>query len=169
MRVAALEQEAAASGRDGRVEASKPKDFPNFDIEISQPGLFDAAMRDTVVLIRCRRGLMKNNAIRSMSTEELWSLYEQVSSTLARKVTEEKARLEERLRRVQAAGNVVTLDRARRPYPKVLPKYQNPHNDAETWSGRGKQPRWLAAQLRSGKSLNSFLIARSAEKRRQAG
>jgi len=112
---------------------------------------------------------MKNNAIRSMSTEELWSLYEQVSSTLARKVTEEKARLEERLRRVQAAGNVVTLDRARRPYPKVLPKYQNPHNDAETWSGRGKQPRWLAAQLRSGKSLNSFLIARSAEKRRQAG
>jgi len=112
---------------------------------------------------------MKNNAIRSMSTEELWSLYEQVSSTLARKVTEEKARLEERLRRVQAAGNVVTLDRVRRPYPKVLPKYQNPKNDAETWSGRGKQPRWLAAQLRSGKSLNSFLITRSAEKRRQAG
>jgi DNA-binding protein H-NS len=112
---------------------------------------------------------MKNNAIRSMSTEELWSLYEQVSSTLARKVTEEKARLEERLRRVQAAGNVFTLDRVRRPYPKVLPKYQNPQNDAETWSGRGKQPRWLAAQLRSGKSLNSFLIARSVEKRRQAG
>jgi hypothetical protein len=48
--------------------------------------------------------------------------------------------------------------RQRRPYPKVLPKYRNPKNPAETWSGRGKQPRWLAAQLRSGKKVDDFLI-----------
>jgi DNA-binding protein H-NS len=103
---------------------------------------------------------MKNNFLKSMAANELWTFYEQVSSTLTRKIAEEKPRLEERLRKVQAASNAITLDRARRPYPKVLPKYRNPQNDAETWSGRGKQPRWLRAELRSGKRLSSFLIAR---------
>jgi DNA-binding protein H-NS len=46
----------------------------------------------------------------------------------------------------------------RRPYPKVLPKYRNPKG-GETWTGRGKQPRWLTAQLKSGKKLNDFLIS----------
>ena len=52
-----------------------------------------------------------------------------------------------------SANNIITSDRRqRRPYPKVLPKHRNPKNPAETWSGRGKQPRWLTAQLRSGKN-----------------
>ena len=29
---------------------------------------------------------------------------------------------------------------------------------AETWAGRGKQPRWLVAQLRSGKRIEDFTI-----------
>ena len=101
---------------------------------------------------------MKNDVLRSMSTEELWSLYEQVSTTLAREIAAEKTRLKERLRKIETASNVMKLDRVHRAYPKVLPKYRNPQNKAETWSGRGKQPRWLTAQLRSGKRLNSFLI-----------
>ncbi|WP_084306101.1 H-NS histone family protein [Bradyrhizobium sp. ARR65] len=32
-------------------------------------------------------------------------------------------------------------------------------NPSETWSGRGKQPRWLAAQLQAGKELEPLLIA----------
>jgi DNA-binding protein H-NS len=35
--------------------------------------------------------------------------------------------------------------RERRPNPKVFPKYRNPKNRSETWTGRGKQPRWLVA------------------------
>ena len=54
------------------------------------------------------------------------------------------------------------LRRARRPYPKVLPKYRNPKNRSETWAGRGKQPRWLTAQLRSGKKLGDFLIRKTS-------
>jgi len=51
--------------------------------------------------------------------------------------------------------------RDRRPHPKVLAKYRNPNNPEETWAGRGKQPRWLAVQLRSRKMLDQFLIRRS--------
>jgi len=41
---------------------------------------------------------------------------------------------------------------------KVEPKYRNPANPAETWTGRGKPPRWLAAELSNGKSKDDFLI-----------
>ena len=41
---------------------------------------------------------------------------------------------------------------------KVAAKYQNPANGKETWTGRGKQPRWLAAETTKGKKLEEFLI-----------
>jgi DNA-binding protein H-NS len=41
---------------------------------------------------------------------------------------------------------------------KVAPKYRNPANAKETWTGRGKQPRWLAAETTKGKKLEEFLI-----------
>jgi DNA-binding protein H-NS len=104
---------------------------------------------------------MESNAFKFMSTDELWRLNEQVTSILADKIVEEKAKLEERLRRLEIA-NAIGPNRPRRAYPKVLPKYQNPKNTAETWSGRGKQPHWVQAQLRAGKKLEHFLIARPA-------
>ena len=41
---------------------------------------------------------------------------------------------------------------------KVAPKYRNPANAKETWSGRGKQPRWLAELVKKGKKPEDFLI-----------
>lgn len=41
---------------------------------------------------------------------------------------------------------------------KVAIKYRNPENNNETWTGRGKEPKWLAAKLASGQSLDNFLI-----------
>jgi DNA-binding protein H-NS len=99
-------------------------------------------------------------AFKSMSASELWHLHEEMTSTLARKIAEEKAKLEERLRFLGNSSSAIAPKRPRRAYPKVLPKYQNPKNPAEKWSGRGKQPHWLQAQLRAGKELDHFLIAR---------
>ena len=93
---------------------------------------------------------MENSDLKSMAIDDLWELHEQVTAKLTRELAIEKARLEERLHKLGSAS--------RRSYPKVLPKYRNPKNPAETWSGRGKQPRWLRAQLRSGKTVNDFLI-----------
>ncbi|WP_407118094.1 H-NS family nucleoid-associated regulatory protein [Bradyrhizobium sp. LMG 9283] len=106
----------------------------------------------------------------SATTAELWRLYDEVTTVLGRRMTAEKAKLEERLRRIEGNPGAQNEGRARRPYPPVLPKYQNPKNPSETWSGRGKQPRWLKAQLRAGKKLNDLLIDRpSGQRRRRAG
>ena len=100
---------------------------------------------------------MKNVNLESMSTDELWELHQTVVTELVQKIADERTRLEAKLRRLGADGMGV-LQRERRPYPKVLPKYRNPHNRSETWAGRGKQPRWLKAKLQTGKRLSDFLI-----------
>src|ERR671918_554736 len=38
-----------------------------------------------------------------------------------------------------------------------LPKYINPDNPDQTWSGRGQQPKWLKEALVNGKTLEEFL------------
>jgi len=40
----------------------------------------------------------------------------------------------------------------------VAPKYRNPENENETWSGRGKPPRWMQALLAAGKNKDDCLI-----------
>jgi DNA-binding protein H-NS len=101
---------------------------------------------------------MKNVHLKSMSTDELWKLHESVVAELSRKIAAERAMLEDRLRKLGYTITSPELKRDRRHYPKVLPKYRNPKDQSETWAGRGKRPRWLAAQLRTGKKLSDFLI-----------
>ena len=44
---------------------------------------------------------------------------------------------------------------------KVAPKYRNPANHAETWTGRGVSPKWVA-ELKTAGTLDSALIAPTA-------
>lgn len=113
---------------------------------------------------------MKHHDLKSMSVDELWSLHQLVTSELASKISAEKAMLDQRLRQLGAAA--VSSERkssnARRPYPQVFPKFRNPAQPGETWAGRGKQPRWLTAQLRSGKKLDDFRIQPTSGRARRS-
>ena len=40
----------------------------------------------------------------------------------------------------------------------VEPRYRNKKDGSETWTGRGKQPRWLVAEIEKGAKLVDFLI-----------
>ena len=102
---------------------------------------------------------MKNNDLAMMTTAALWSLREELDAILATKLDAERQELEHRLARLN--GRVEQRQKARRPYPKVPPKYRNPERPSETWSGRGKQPRWVGAHLRSGMKVDDLLIART--------
>jgi DNA-binding protein H-NS len=104
---------------------------------------------------------MNTDHLNALSVDELWKLHEAVAAKLGEKILAEKARLEERLRKIGMAHEAIRVDRKRRPYPPVRPKYRNPKNPAETWSGRGRLPRWLRLQLRGGRKLDDFLIASS--------
>ena len=110
---------------------------------------------------------MNPDNLKSMSVDELWSLHELVVSVLTRKISSEQAGLERRLRALgkNTADSLKKVSHARRPYPRVFPKYRNPARPSETWAGRGKRPRWLTAELRSGKKLDDFRIRPSSDRR----
>lgn len=40
----------------------------------------------------------------------------------------------------------------------VAVKYRNPRDHTQTWSGRGKSPRWLQEILNQGGKLENFLV-----------
>ncbi|CAD2249172.1 H-NS family nucleoid-associated regulatory protein [Xanthomonas arboricola] len=58
--------------------------------------------------------------------------------------------------------------RAGRKLGKVPPKYRNPANPQEAWTGRGKQPRWLAELTAAGKKVEDFLISKVSAKKTPA-
>ena len=41
---------------------------------------------------------------------------------------------------------------------KSEPKYQNPHDSSQTWSGRGRKPSWFEASLKKGVLEAAMLI-----------
>jgi len=40
----------------------------------------------------------------------------------------------------------------------VQPKYRNPENSENTWTGRGRRPIWVEQSLSAGKTLEDLLI-----------
>jgi DNA-binding protein H-NS len=111
---------------------------------------------------------MRKLDLETMDFDELWLLHEELTKILSEKITAEKLELEKRLAQLnrpeQSRDTGSSLPGARtdrpprRKYPRVLPKYCNPTVPTETWSGRGKQPRWLVAALQSGHKLEEFRI-----------
>ncbi|WP_230646641.1 MULTISPECIES: H-NS histone family protein [Bradyrhizobium] len=115
-------------------------------------------------LQHCEERMKKLN-LEILSLDELWQLHEELNQLLSVRLNAEKRALERRLaqlRRENEAANAPTVpaERKRRPYPQVHPKYRNINAPYETWSGRGKQPKWLTAALRTGRSIDDFLISR---------
>jgi DNA-binding protein H-NS len=111
-------------------------------------------------------GMNKKPDFDEMSVDELWHLYEELGQVLSVRLTSEKRELEKRLSQLRRekemrqteSAELQMTPRERRKYPRVFPKYRNPEEPSETWSGRGKQPRWLAAALKSGRKIEEFVI-----------
>ncbi len=52
---------------------------------------------------------------------------------------------------------------------KVKPKYRNPQDHTQTWSGRGAKPRWLVKALsEEGAKIEDFKIEADEEEHQQA-
>lgn len=104
--------------------------------------------------------------LHSMSREELLSLRGEVDAALES--------LEERRREAarEAAEKAVaeygfalpdvlgpqTKRKAPKGRSKNPPKYRNPDNPRQTWSGRGRRPDWINAAVEQGKSIEDFRI-----------
>lgn len=58
---------------------------------------------------------------------------------------------------VEAIPSAAVAEGDKQP-KKLPPKFRNPTNTAEMWSGRGLKPAWVVQALANGKSLDDLLI-----------
>lgn len=100
--------------------------------------------------------------LNKLSLKELKDLQSQVAKAIAsfedRKKKEALAELEEKARALgfslaELTGTAVTRKRA-----PATAKYANPANHSETWSGRGRKPRWFEAALKEGKTAQDLAV-----------
>jgi DNA-binding protein H-NS len=121
-------------------------------------------------MARAPQGIEHLN-LENLSDEQLRELQAHVGQTIDERV---RNRLDEYRRIARDAGYELTLTRIgeepRRRRGRsggrddrrseIAPKYRNPQNQTETWSGRGREPKWLQHQIAAGKSREDFLIDR---------
>ncbi|MGL4321603.1 MAG: H-NS family nucleoid-associated regulatory protein [Paracoccaceae bacterium] len=100
--------------------------------------------------------------LNKMSLKELKDLQSQVNKAVTsfedRRRKEALAEIEEVARAKGFTLSELTGTAVPRKRAPATAKYANPANKSDTWSGRGRKPRWVEAALKSGKSLADLSI-----------
>ena len=107
--------------------------------------LITKARRRKTVLKKRKPIATVRSKLTAQAEAEGYTIEELFGGTTARKTAPRKVAKKKAVRKGRKLG-------------KVPPKYRNPANKTETWTGRGKQPGWLAAQVAKGKKVEDFLI-----------
>ncbi|MDO5642626.1 MAG: H-NS histone family protein [Paracoccus sp. (in: a-proteobacteria)] len=99
----------------------------------------------------------------NMSLKELRDLRGKVDRAISsfeeRKRREAIAALEEAAREHGFSLNELTGGKTtRRSVGAAAPKYANPADKSQTWTGRGRRPQWVLSALESGKSMDDLEI-----------
>lgn len=100
--------------------------------------------------------------LNSMSLKELKDLQGQVARAISnyedRKKKQALAELEEKAREMGYSLSELTGAPATRKRAPASAKFANPANPADTWSGRGRKPRWFAEALAAGKKPEDMAV-----------
>lgn len=109
-----------------------------------------------------KNGTHKMN-LEDLSLEELKSLQNDVAVALYNFEKRKKAEALEEIKSLAHAKGF-SLDElfggeaAKGKRAPAVAKYADPANPDNTWSGRGRKPKWLVAQIESGKTVEDFAI-----------
>jgi DNA-binding protein H-NS len=100
--------------------------------------------------------------LNSMSLSELKELQREVNKAVAtfedRKKREALALLEEQARQLGFSIAELTGAKVSRIRAPAVAKYVNPADRSDTWSGRGRKPRWFAEAIESGATPESLAV-----------
>lgn len=103
-----------------------------------------------------------NLDLNSMSLKELKDLQSQVAKAISgyedRRKREALAELEEKAKAMGFSLAELTGVTAGRKRSPSVAKYANPANAADTWSGRGRKPRWFSEAMAKGKKPEDLAV-----------
>src|SRR5262245_23154847 len=106
--------------------------------------------------------MARPNGIDKMSHSELVELRAEIDRLIIEKHASERIALKQKLADIAKAQGFSLDDivgKARKGRGVVAVKYRDPKNPENTWTGRGRMPRWLAAATKSGRvKKEDFLV-----------
>jgi DNA-binding protein H-NS len=105
--------------------------------------------------------MAKMNGLDKMTLAGLKDLRARIDKTISEREQTERVHLKKKVEAMVAAAGMSLDDligKASRKGRPVAIKYRNPKNAEQTWTGRGRPPRWLADAVKKGAKRESFLV-----------
>ena len=102
---------------------------------------------------------MRNGQLEKMSLKELLALEAKIKSSIDEKRVSERAEMRAKIEDMARASgfSAAELFGGRRGKGgKIAPKYRNPKDPSQTWTGRGRRPLWI---VEAGGNIQRFLIS----------
>lgn len=116
---------------------------------------------------------MEKISLETLNLKELLSLEESVKKIIAQRRDAQRALVRQQVEEfIEGMGfsvddlfvkswvtaNPRNIDQRR----FVAPKYRNPEDSSETWTGRGRKPKWVEKALKKGLTLEAITISKEA-------
>ena len=101
------------------------------------------------------------NDFSRLSIAEIEQVIEDAQAALEKKRKEMKSDVLQQMRKLASSIGVsieVVGNSNSRSKSKLPPKYRNPTNKAQTWTGRGPKPKWFKDALAKGKKPEDLLV-----------
>ena len=98
-----------------------------------------------------------------LSETELQAVIEKAEKALKERQTSKRKEVIAQIKELAASIGVTVdiheLDKnPERKISKVAPRYRNPADALQTWSGRGLAPKWMQALISTGRDKSEFEI-----------
>ena len=106
--------------------------------------------------------MAKNNNLDKMSYAELADMEREIERLKVDKRNSERAAVREKLIAIakQSGFEISELfGKGNRGKRSVAVKYRDPKNAANTWTGRGRMPRWMVAATKGSKAKREDFLA----------
>src|SRR2546423_3597181 len=99
--------------------------------------------------------MARSKNIENMSFAELSAMQARIERAKVGKQSAERAALKQKMAEMAKEHGLDIRDlldgRGKGKRGKVAIKYRDPSNSANTWTGRGRMPRWMTAATKGGK------------------
>ena len=98
---------------------------------------------------------------KKLSDAELKGLIADAQSEIEARAEVQRQAAIDQIKTIAAEAGLSLADLAKgakRGRAPAAAKYRNPDNPDQTWSGRGKKPKWVVAALSAGKALSDLAI-----------
>ena len=107
--------------------------------------------------------MARSKNIENMSFAELTAMQARIERAKIEKQSSERAALRQKMADMAKEHGFdmrELFDGRQKGKGSVAVKYRDPSNSANTWTGRGRMPRWITAATKGGKAKKEdFLIA----------